>query len=59
MADKQSGTGARGTGQKADQGRGDAPSKNPVSAKNNSKQKTDINRSAMKGNGGRAERGNE
>lgn len=27
MADKQSGTGARGTGQKADQGRGAAPSK--------------------------------
>ena len=56
MADKQTGTGARGRGHKAAEGRGDAGSKNPVSAKNNSKQKKDMNQSATSGNGGRAGR---
>jgi hypothetical protein len=42
MADKQTGTGAAGKGHKAPQGRGDAGTKNPVSAKNRSKQKMAI-----------------
>lgn len=56
MADKQSGTGARGKGHKAPEGRGDDQAKNPVSAKNQSKQKKDTNRSSDTNDGGRGAR---
>jgi hypothetical protein len=52
MADKQKGTGAKGP--KQSQGRGDDQSRNPVSAKNQSKQKKTVNRSASGGNSGRS-----
>lgn len=56
MADKQTGTGARGTGHKPAEGKGDDATKNPVSAKNRSKQKKSINRSTLGGNPGRGPR---
>ena len=60
MADKQTGTGAAGKGHKAPQGRGDAGAKNPVSAKNQSKQKnTTTNRSAQPKDPGRGIRNSE
>ena len=46
MADKQTGAGARGRGQKSPEGQRDAQINNPVSAKNQSKQKKPINRSS-------------
>jgi hypothetical protein len=52
MADKQTGTGAKG--RKQSQARGNDQSKNPVSAKNQSKQKNSTNRSASGGNSGRS-----
>ena len=51
MADKQTGTGAKGKGHKTAQGHGDDQSKNPVSAKNQSKQKKPINKSQTGGAG--------
>ncbi len=57
MADKQTGTGAKGKGHKASEGRGDAQAKNPVSAKNQSKQKNTNNQSSRDGDHVRGQRG--
>lgn len=59
MADKQTGTGASGRGNKASQGRGDDQSKNPVSAKKQSKQKNTTNQSSRDGDHVREQRGRE
>jgi hypothetical protein len=45
MADKQTGTGARGRGNKSPEGRRDDATNNPVSTKNRSQQKKAVNRS--------------
>lgn len=59
MADKQTGTGASGRGNKASEGRGDDQSKNPVSAKNQSKQKDTLSQSSRDGDHKRKQRGRD
>jgi hypothetical protein len=51
MADKQTGTGAKGKKNKGAQGHGNDQSNNPVSAKNQSKQKKPVNKSQTGGAG--------
>ena len=51
MADKQTGTGAKGKKNKAAQGHSNDQSNNPVSAKNQSKQKKPVNKSQTGGAG--------
>lgn len=53
MADKQSGTGAKGSGNKAHEGRGDEQIKNPVSAKNRAKQRKTSSKGPQGGDAGR------
>lgn len=57
MADKQTGTGASGKGHKSSNSRGDDQTKNPVSAKNNSKQQKGANRSDQTNERGRDSKG--
>jgi hypothetical protein len=56
MADKQSGTGARGKGHKSAEGHRNSQTNNPVSAKNQSKQKQPVNRSTQSGGPDRGKR---
>jgi hypothetical protein len=56
MADKQTGTGARGNSRKQGEGHRNDQVNNPASAKNQSKQKTSTNRSSNVSDPGRETR---